>query len=93
MFKRRVVETALKKKGFHEKPGDHKYFIYYTQDGMKTSIRTKISHGSGNRDIGPELLKRMARQCRLTAEDFVDLVKYPLDRRNYENKLQKVDAI
>ena len=70
VLKRRIVEVALKNKGFPEKTWDHKFFIYYTQDGMKTPVRTKISHGSGNRDIGPELVKRMARQCRLTAEDF-----------------------
>ena len=92
-FKRRVVEAALKKKGFHEKLGDHKFFIYYTQDGKKTPVRTKISHGGSNRDIDAELVGRMAEQCRLSAKSFVDLVNCPLDRKNYEKKLRQMDAI
>jgi hypothetical protein len=47
---RRVVEGALKAKGFVRHEGDHAFFIYYSLDGKKTPVRTKTSHGSGHKE-------------------------------------------
>lgn len=55
------VESALLNKGFRKDEGDHHNFIYYTQDGMKTTVRTKTSHTKKMKDIPDNLLSAMAR--------------------------------
>ena len=86
-YKRAAVESALTAKGFRRRKGDHKYFIYYTEEGKKTPVRTKTSHGKGSADIPNNLFSRMASQCKLRTEDFRDLVDCPLSRAKYEELL------
>ena len=87
-LKRRDIERALERKGFKRTEGNHSFFIYYTQAGKKTTVRTKTSHGRGSLDIGAPLISRMAKQCKLTSGDFRQLVDCPLSRRRYEEKLK-----
>lgn len=84
---RKVVESALTRKGFEENNSDHKKYIYYTFTGQKTSIWTKISHGSGHAEISPINIKNMANQCHLTTGEFHNLIDCPLSRVNYESQL------
>ena len=84
---RREVEAALDNKGFRKSNASHRYFIYYTTSGKKTTVRTMTSHGSGRQDISSELMSRMARQCKISNRDFADLVTCPLSRDEYERKL------
>lgn len=86
-LKRRDVESSLTLKGFRRVEGDHAFFIYYSETGGKSPVRTKTSHGSGNKDISDALISQMAKQCKLTSKDFVDLVTCPLSRVEYEKKL------
>lgn len=86
-FERRKVEAALSAKGFVRTEGDHAFFIYYSETGKKSSVRTKTSHGTGHRDIADVLVAQMAKQCRLTNALFRDLINRPLDRAAYEAKL------
>lgn len=85
---KRDVEAALKKKGFRQDEGDHHWFIYWTADGLKTTIRTKTSHGS-TKDLGDGLLKEMARQLRIAKGNFLDLVDCPLSGEQYELGLRE----
>lgn len=87
-LKRRDIERALERKGFKRTEGNHSFFIYYTQAGKKTHVRTKTSHGKGGKDIGDPLINRMAKQCRLTSGDFRQLVDCRLSREGYEAKLK-----
>ena len=91
-FTNRVVEQALKKKGFREQSGDHKYYCYWTIDGNKTLILTKTSHG-GKQDIGDQLLHEMAKQCKINNLQFQDLVRCPLSREKYEEILRIKNVI
>jgi predicted RNA binding protein YcfA (HicA-like mRNA interferase family) len=84
-LKSRVVLSGLRNKGFQESNRDHKYLIFYFE-GKKTEIRTKISHGS--KDIDDRLIHMMAKQLKLSKEDFLDLVKCPMSRETYIQKLQ-----
>ena len=93
MLKRREIENALKRKGFRQSNRDHKFFIYFTKEGKKTIVSTKISHGTGHSDIGSNLVNRMARQCKLTSREFNNLVKCLLSRDRYERELDKQGAI
>ncbi len=75
---------SLKKKGFVDAPGDHK-FLHYYHDG-RFVLSTKISHG-GAHDLDDLLIKKMATQCKLNKEDFIDLVNCPLSKEEYTQKL------
>lgn len=82
------VESGLLKKGFQESEGDHHYFIYFTQDGKKTGVKTKTSHTKKMKDIPDNLLGQMAKQCYLAKQQFLDLIDCPLTQEDYEKILQ-----
>jgi len=84
---KRQVESSLKAKGFEPKEGDHHYFYYRTVEGKKTTAFTFTSHTRKEKTISDELLSKMAKQCRLTKQDFLKLVDCPLDRDGYETFL------
>lgn len=73
----REVMAALEQKGFQKKENDHTFFHLWVA-GRKTAIYTKISHGE--KEIGDKLLGMMARQLKLTAKQFRELVECPLSR-------------
>lgn len=75
-------------KGFHQKEGDHHYFIFRTAEGKKTAVFTKTSHGTGYRTIGDPLLGQMAKQCKLTKARFLELVDCTLTGEAYEAFLE-----
>ena len=43
--KHAAIEHGLKNKGFVVADSHHHYFIYYSIDGKKTTVKTKTSHG------------------------------------------------
>ena len=78
------VISALQSKGFREEPGarNHRYFVYYDGD-RKTRIKTKTSHSPKVRTLDNSLVKKMADQCHVTKEEFVQLVRCPLTAEKY----------
>lgn len=92
-LKRRDVEAALERKGFLRRERDHAYFIYQTEQGTLTDVRTKTSHGRRGADISDSLLSRMARQCHMSPPQFRDFVDCSLTRRHYEFVLVDADII
>ena len=91
--KRAALESALKAKGFRRREGDHSYFVYYTEEGIKTPVWTKTSHGKGSADIPDNLFSRMARQCKLRTADFRALVDCSLSQPGYEALLTRKSEI
>lgn len=87
MRDRETIKDALQKKGFRLKDGDHFYLIYYSQNGKKTSVHTKISRGTKYKTLTDNLLALMSKQCKLPKSDFIGLVDCPLTREAYEEKL------
>jgi hypothetical protein len=85
---RTKVEAALRAKGFALEEGDHHYFIYVSEDGLVTNVKTKTSHGAKMKDIPDNLLAAMARQVSLSRSEFVSFVDCDLDRRTYEGRLR-----
>ena len=83
--KQTEVEKSLKAKGFASTTGDHNYFLYFSTAGKKSAVFTKTSHGA--KEIGDNLLAKMARQCKLSRSEFDLLIDCPLDRDTYEGKL------
>ena len=82
----RTVKASLIKKGFAVREGDHTFFTLL-KDGAKTSIRTKVSHGEV--EIGEPLIRKMSAQVHLSKADFLDLIRCPLSKEAY---LEKVSA-
>jgi predicted RNA binding protein YcfA (HicA-like mRNA interferase family) len=79
---KRKVESALETKGFQRDERHHHYFLYRTQAGKLTEIRTRTSHSG--KEIDTRLLSQMARQCQLNRGDFLALVDCAMSQADYE---------
>lgn len=88
---KRLVEAGLQNKGFRLENSHHRFYIYYTQQGEKTAVRTRTSQG-GN-ELDDFLLGQMAKQCRLTKPVFLELVDCTLDQASYEEKLSDANML
>ena len=84
---KRQIEASLTAKGFERKEGDHHFYSYRTTAGKKTRVFTKTSHTPSMKTIADELLSRMAQQCQLTKQQFLELVDCPMTREGYEQIL------
>jgi predicted RNA binding protein YcfA (HicA-like mRNA interferase family) len=84
-LKTRQVLNGLEKKGFVRAEGDHTFLIFYV-DGKKTSIHTKVSHGSN--EIADYLINKMSIQIKLEKKKFLDLVTCPLSIEGYLEELK-----
>lgn len=87
VIKASKVRRGLEKKGFVLVDGDHYYYHYLSDDGKKTNVWTKVSHGAT--DIGIPLIKMMAKQTKLSANEFIDLVNCPLSKDKYRLILEE----
>lgn len=85
-LKVREVRSALTSKGFKLSEKDH-HFYYLYQDGKKTQIRTKVSHGES--EIGDPTCGLMARQMKLTGPQFREFVDCKLKSEEYVELLIK----
>lgn len=92
-IERKIVEIGLQQKGFRKDDRDHHFFIYWAENGKKTSIMTKTSHGSAYKTLGDNLVSQMARQCNIPTQSFLDLINCPLSRTDYENDLKERNII
>ncbi len=85
---RKLIEASLKKKGFVEEGGDHRYFLH--QHGKRTGVTTFTSHGSGYKTYGITLLKRMRIQLRLDSMlQTRRLLECPMDADEYNAVLKE----
>lgn len=87
--KKTEVSKVLIKKGFTlDDSRDHKYFYLYNSDGTKTTVYTKISHGSGN-EIHDGLLGEMMRQIHLKKQEFNEYLDCTLSKDKYLDILKE----
>jgi len=70
-IKSRVARKALLKKGFGEVEGDHHFLIYFV-NGLKTDIRTKMSHN--HEELNDVLISKMKEQVNLSKDEFIGVV-------------------
>lgn len=80
---RSAIAKALGDKGFGPKDGDHEFYILWDDKDRKTRIHTKLSRGSGHKEIGDDLLAKMAKQCRLTKAQFLELIDCTMSGSQY----------
>ena len=90
---RRTIEAALKKKGFREYEGDHHYYVYWGLDEKKSMAKTKTSHSGRGATISADLFSKMAKQVKLTNQEFGELVDCPMSRERYEAHLRERKAL
>jgi hypothetical protein len=84
-LKVRDILTGLGKKGFVQSESDHTHLIFFL-NGKKTSIRTKVSHGSS--EINDHLINLMSMQIKLDKKQFIDLVTCPFTLGDYLKELE-----
>ena len=87
-LKRDDVVGSLTRKGFHhsKKKADHDFYTF-RHNGKKTAVYTKVSRGTKYKTLGDTLVSMMAKQCRLSVQEFAELVKCTLSAEEYEKKL------
>ena len=85
-LKKDMVVRNLIKKGFEQDERNRLYLCYVRSDSLRTSIRTKVSHGSKSY-ITTGLVSAMARQCHITTQQFKQLTECTLDHQQYERLL------
>lgn len=81
---RDIERLLLSKFVFHWSDNDHRWFELQLA-GLPT-IRTKVSHN--NKDIGPGLLGLMAKQCRVHAPFFREMLGCTRSREEYYQQIR-----
>ena len=79
-IKTNKLGRILTSKGFETKENDHTYYFLYVGN-KKTSIRTKISHGS--KEYDGKLLSQMSRQLHFRNNEFNDFLDCTLTYDDY----------
>lgn len=86
----RELHTALLRMGFtFENRKDVWYF--HTVEGKRTGVRTKMSHGE--KEVGENLLHKMARQLHLNRRELDDFVVGVMTKEEYVVLLRVRGAI
>ena len=80
ILKAKDIEGSLLKKGFVRDNKGHRIFWFY-HNGERQRIRTMTSHNS--QEVAGGLLKEMARQIKLSKDEFVAFVSCKLSADNY----------
>jgi hypothetical protein len=90
---KKKIERSLRKKGFIEVGGRHKYF-YHEVKGKRTGAYAYTSRGSGYKTYGDSLLKAMRIELRLDSLNQVKfLLECPMDSEGYNNILREKGVI
>ncbi|MBI5233528.1 MAG: hypothetical protein HY880_04165 [Deltaproteobacteria bacterium] len=86
---RRLIEASLRKKGFVQEGGDHKYF-YHEVNGKRTGPYAYVSRGSGYKTYDDNLLSAIKRELRLdTLRETRDLLECPMNGEEYKSILKR----
>lgn len=88
IFRIRKAETALLQKGLQRNNSHHRQFQYYTLQGVKTQIRTKMSHSGRGADLSVRLLMMMARDLKLSLKQMESFVECTMTQEQYEEHLR-----
>jgi hypothetical protein len=88
--KTKDIKTCLENKGFVPEQRDHSFFFLHI-NGRKSSVRTKVSHGS--KEYGANLLSLVARQLHLSTAQLDDFLDCPLSHEEYVKILKDKQKI
>lgn len=86
------LQRALEKKGYQLEENDHHFYRLYDENGKKTKIRTKISHGET--EIKDPLINAMRKQMHFAKKgDFLNYVACSLSKEEYYDILREQNLI
>lgn len=83
-IKTKDIEQSLTKKGFRLDNTHHSMYWFYSGN-QKSSIRTRISHGSI--EYGDNLLSQVGKQMGLTRKELTSFVECHLTEERYRELL------
>ena len=86
-IKSHKLKGALKKKGFTERSGTNHAIYYLVHNGKKQPIFTVVSRSIN--DYGRQLISTVAREMKLTKEEFKDFCNCPMSQQDYIDVLKK----
>lgn len=87
-LEKRQVERALTRK-LHLEVEEHNHRRYTLRISGQDIVSTDVSRGSRKyKTLGKDLVKNMASQLHVGIPDFVDLVRCPLSRDDFLNRLR-----
>jgi hypothetical protein len=90
-IKTRKISSSLKSKGFEPTESDHTFYWFYLE-GLRTHIKTKISHGTN--EYGDHLLSAMRKQLKLkSALELKELINCPMSQERYIELLKERDEL
>lgn len=88
-IERKQIETSLRKKGFVQEGGDHRYF-YHEVEGRRTGAYAFTSRGTGHKTYDDNLLTAIKRELRLDKLQQVKrLLECPMDSNEYNTILKQ----
>ncbi|MDP2682274.1 MAG: hypothetical protein Q8P28_05640 [Deltaproteobacteria bacterium] len=88
-IERKLIEASLRKKGFIQEGGDHKYF-YHEVNGKRTGAYAFVSRGSGYKTYDDNLLSAIKKELRLdTLRETRDLLQCPMSGDEYNSVLRE----
>ena len=82
-----TLRPGLEARGFVRTSKADKVMTCVTRGGVRISVITHHSLGASGKHVADGVVGAMARQCKLTARQFRDLVKRDLSREEYERLL------
>lgn len=88
-IERKQIEASLRKKGFVQEGGDHRYF-YHEVDGRRTGAYAFTSRGTGHKTYTDNLLGAMKKELRLNLLNQVKrLLECPMGGEEYNEILKQ----
>ena len=86
------LASALLRKGFRLKEGDHKIYYFFVGE-KKSSVFTKISHGSSYKQYGDGLTNSVKKQMGLTTSELQNFIECSLTQDQYTSLLRERSRI
>ena len=93
-MERKKFVKAITAKGFRQaKSTHHDTFIYFTRDGKRTEVRTRVSRSAKVKQFDRSLESQIARQCGVGKADLRKFVDCSVDQVAYEALLRAAGLI
>jgi hypothetical protein len=86
-MKSRKIKSALMSKGVAKSEGSHE--IYYMKVDGKRAVSTKMSRGSSHREISKNLLSKMAKQLKMSNQQFLEYIECTYTYEDYYNFIKE----
>lgn len=83
------TRQSFQQKGFTSKEGTHHFYLFYYEG--KLIAKTMLSHN--DQEIGPKLINKMHKQCKMDKNFFIDFAKCYKSKDDYIELLKNKGII